>query len=155
LAPTPIPHILQGIPLQIKHVNVTVDRPGFTFNPTNCSALKVSDAIATLKFAPKFSVSTSGKTYKAKGASLAVKLTYPCASFGTYANIAKVKVSPAKAAAKSPDHAAECLHRPGSTRTPRAARRRRAWGHARVITPILPVPWKAAPTWSHAAGRPE
>jgi hypothetical protein len=28
-----IPHILKGIPLQIKHVNVLVDRPGFTFNP--------------------------------------------------------------------------------------------------------------------------
>ena len=28
-----IPHIIDGIPLQIKHVYVNVNRPGFTFNP--------------------------------------------------------------------------------------------------------------------------
>jgi hypothetical protein len=108
----PIPHILQGIPLQIKHVNVTIDRPGFTFNPTNCSPFKLTGSIgsvegasaavetpfqitncAALKFAPKFAVSTAGKTSKAKGASLSVKLTYPKAPSGTYANVAKVKVA--------------------------------------------------------------
>jgi hypothetical protein len=47
---------------------------------------------ANLKFAPKFAVSTSGKTSRAKGASLHVDLTYPSAPQGVYANIAKVKV---------------------------------------------------------------
>jgi hypothetical protein len=28
------PTIIDGIPLQIKHVNVDINRPGFTFNPT-------------------------------------------------------------------------------------------------------------------------
>ena len=44
-----IPHILDGIPLQIKHVNVTIDRPGFTFNPTNCSRLKLSGTFASVQ----------------------------------------------------------------------------------------------------------
>ena len=39
--PYAIPHILDGIPLQIKHVNVTINRPGFTFNPTNCNPLQL------------------------------------------------------------------------------------------------------------------
>jgi hypothetical protein len=70
--PYAIPHILDGIPLQIKHVNVTIDRPGFAFNPTNCNPLTLTGNIqsttattipvsvpfqitncATLKFNPK------------------------------------------------------------------------------------------------------
>ena len=54
------------------------------FQVTNC---------AVLKFKPIFSVSTAGKTSRAKGASLNVKLTYPKAAFGTQANIGKVKVN--------------------------------------------------------------
>ncbi len=109
--PYAIPQLIDGIPLQIKHVNVSIDRPDFTFNPTNCapqaitggltssqgavSALNVPFQVtncAVLKFKPIFSVSTAGKTSRAKGASLNVKLTYPKAPFGTQANIGKVKV---------------------------------------------------------------
>jgi hypothetical protein len=32
----PIPHILAGIPLVVRDVQVHVDRPGFAFNPTSC-----------------------------------------------------------------------------------------------------------------------
>jgi hypothetical protein len=109
--PYAIPQIIDGIPLQIKHVNVSVDRPDFTFNPTNCAPQEIGGSLtssqgavstlhvpfqvtncAVLKFKPIFSVSTSGKTSRAKGASLNVKLTYPKAAFGTQANIGKVKV---------------------------------------------------------------
>ena len=38
----PLPSILEGIPLRIRTVNVTINRPGFTFNPTNCSVLGVT-----------------------------------------------------------------------------------------------------------------
>jgi hypothetical protein len=48
--------------------------------------------VQVLKFKPSFSVSTSGKTSKANGASLYVKLSYPKVPQGTQANIAKVKV---------------------------------------------------------------
>jgi hypothetical protein len=110
--PFAIPRFIQGIPLQIKHVNVTIDRPGFTFNPTNCSAMSIGGSLtsdqgaisalkvpfqvtncATLAFKPAFSVTTAGKTSRSKGASLHVKLAYPDAPFGSQANVAQVKVS--------------------------------------------------------------
>jgi hypothetical protein len=109
--PYKIPTILDGIPLQIRHVNVTINRPGFTFNPTNCDPLQIKGSLtstegaaaslsvplqvtncAVLGFKPAFSVSTAGKTSRSNGASLHVKLTYPKAPFGSQANIRSVKV---------------------------------------------------------------
>jgi hypothetical protein len=34
----PIPHILKGIPLKLRDLEVKADRPNFTLNPTNCDA---------------------------------------------------------------------------------------------------------------------
>ena len=109
--PYKIPTVLDGIPLEIKHVNVTINRPGFTFNPTNCSPMNIgasldstegaSDALsvafqatncARLSFKPQFGVSTSAKTSRKDGADLHVKLVYPKLPFGSQANIASVKV---------------------------------------------------------------
>jgi hypothetical protein len=109
--PYAIPHILDGIPLQIQHVNVSVDRPNFTFNPTDCNKLAITGSLtsdqgasstlsvpyqvtncAVLKFKPLFRVTTQGHTSRKEGASLNVRLSYPTGSFGTAANIAKVKV---------------------------------------------------------------
>ena len=45
--PYAIPHILDGIPLQIKHVNFTTTRSGFTFNPTNCSPMGVTGSLSS------------------------------------------------------------------------------------------------------------
>ncbi len=90
VASDPLPTILQGIPLRIKRVNVTIDRPGFMFNPTNCEPLDgrrgrsralrerraaVSSHFqaancATLPFKPSFKVSTQANTSKKQGASL-------------------------------------------------------------------------------------
>src|SRR6185312_12265067 len=43
--PYKIPTILDGIPLQIQHINVMVDQPNFTFNPTNCSQLPITGSL--------------------------------------------------------------------------------------------------------------
>jgi hypothetical protein len=37
----PLPTIIRGIPLRMRQVNVAIDKPGFTLNPTNCSPKKV------------------------------------------------------------------------------------------------------------------
>jgi hypothetical protein len=90
----PFPTILDGIPLQIKTINVTVDRGEFMFNPSNCSTLTVNATVsstqnaqaavsspfqaancASLPFKPSLTISTQGKTSKADGASLEVKLS--------------------------------------------------------------------------------
>jgi uncharacterized repeat protein (TIGR01451 family) len=105
----PLPTILQGIPLDIRAVNVTVDRPGFMFNPTNCEPLTVGGSLtstqgavanvssrfqaancAALGFHPVFTVSTQAKTTKKNGASLDVKVGYQS---GAQANIKSVAVT--------------------------------------------------------------
>jgi hypothetical protein len=107
----PIPTIIDGIVTHVRDIRVYIDRQNFTLNPTSCNPMAIGSTLnspngasttvtspfqaascANLKFAPKFAVSTSGKTSKANGASLHVALTYPSAPQGTYANIAKVKV---------------------------------------------------------------
>jgi hypothetical protein len=113
----PFPTILQGIPLQVKTVSVTLDRPTFTFNPTNCTAMSVTGTVtstqgaktavsdpfeatncATLPFKPSFSASTQGNgTTNGNGASLTVKISTkqgPSVPTGSEeANIKKVDVS--------------------------------------------------------------
>ncbi len=107
----PFPTILDGIPLQVRSVSVTLNREGFTFNPTSCNPQAVTGKLtstagtaanvsshyqaascASLAFKPGFSASTAGRASKTGGASLDVKVTYPKGPFGTYANIKSVKV---------------------------------------------------------------
>jgi hypothetical protein len=158
--PYRIPTILDGIPLQIQHVNVTITRPeGFTFNPTNCEPMKVGGSLtstqgavsalsvpfqvtncATLSFKPQFSVSTTGKTSRAKGASLHVKLSYPHAPWGTQANIAKVKVAlPRQLPSRLATLQKAC---PDSVfnADPAACPSPSRIGTATATTPVLPVP---------------
>ena len=108
----PFPTILDGIPLELQHINVTVNRPGFVFNPTSCEPMKITGELqstegakadvstpfqvtncAALSFKPEFKVSTSAKTSRVDGATLHVDLTLPKAPQGTQANVARVKVS--------------------------------------------------------------
>jgi hypothetical protein len=157
--PYAIPQILDGIPLQIKHVNVTIDRPGFAFNPTNCSPLSLSGSIASaeganapvsapfqvtncasLKFTPKFTVQTSGKTSKQYGASLTAKLTYPKGPQGAQANIAKVKVSlPKQLPSRLTTLQKACVAKVYEA-NPANCPPQSIVGRAKVSTPLLPVP---------------
>ena len=43
--PDPCPTIIDGIPLQIKHVNEDINRLGFTFNPTSCEPMSITGTI--------------------------------------------------------------------------------------------------------------
>ena len=43
----PLPQILQGIPLRLRTVAVTLDRPGFVHNPTSCAARTVQGVISS------------------------------------------------------------------------------------------------------------
>jgi hypothetical protein len=154
----PLPSMLDGIPLQLKVVNVTIDRPGFTFNPTNCGKLAIAASISstegmtagvsspfqvtncgTLAFKPQFKVSTAGKTSKADGASLAVKLTYPNAPQGSQANIRSVKVDlPKQLPSRLTTLQKACTAAQFDT-NPAGCPVASVVGHAKAITPILPV----------------
>jgi len=154
-----IPHILDGIPLQIKHVNVLIDRPGFTFNPTNCNPRAITGTIgsagaasspvsipfqvtncAALKFAPKFSVSTTGKNSKANGAGLTVKLSEPNEPQGSQANIAKVKVELPKQLPSRLTTLQKACTAAQFASNPAGCPAASIIGHAIVHTPLLPVP---------------
>ncbi len=97
-----------GIPSDIRTVNVTVNRPGFEFNPTNCQPMSITATLtgaqganvpvssrfqaancATLPFHPSFTAATEGKASKANGAAFIVKV----AAKPGEANIAKTDLT--------------------------------------------------------------
>jgi hypothetical protein len=157
--PYAIPQILAGIPLQIKHVNVTINRPGFTFNPTNCTPTAITGSLtssqgavgvlhvpfqvtncATLAFKPSFKVSTAGKTSRATGASLHVKLAYPKAAWGTQANIKSVKVDLPKQLPSQLKTLQKACPDFTFNANPAACPPESRIGTTKATTPILPVP---------------
>jgi hypothetical protein len=155
----PLPTILDGIPLQIQHVNVTVDREKFTFNPTNCNRTQIGATLTStegvaapvstpfqvtncraLAFEPKFAVSTAAKTSRANGASLHVKLTYPNTPQGTEANIRSVKVDlPRQLVSRLSTLQHACLDSVFDV-NPAACPAASRIGTAKALTPIIPVP---------------
>jgi hypothetical protein len=89
-----LPTILKGVPVQLKQVAVTIDRPNFQFNPTNCQPKHIETTLtgaqgttttvsspfqvqgcSALSFKPGVTAGTQGKTSKADGASLNLKFT--------------------------------------------------------------------------------
>jgi hypothetical protein len=154
----PLPQMLDGIPLQLKVVNVTIDRPGFIFNPTSCNRLQIEGTLtssegmsapiaapfqvtncAALAFKPQFHVFTSAKTSRKNGASLTVKLLYPRTPAGTQANIHTVRVELPKAL---PSRLSTLNHACLDTvfdENPAACPFPSRVGYAKAITPILPV----------------
>jgi hypothetical protein len=155
----PLPTILDGIPLQIQHVNVAIDREKFTFNPTNCSKLAITGTLsssggataalsvpfqvtncATLAFKPKFQVSTSAHSTRANGQSLTAKLSYPAAPQGAEANITRVKVDlPIQLPSRLTTLQKACFDKVFNA-NPAACPPESIVGYAKVITPLLPVP---------------
>jgi hypothetical protein len=155
----PLPTMLDGIPLQLKVVNVTIDRNEFTFGPTNCSKLQVTGTLASseglsapvaspfqvtncasLAFKPKFTVSTSGKTSKANGASLSVKLAFPNAPQGAEANIHSVKVDLPKQLPSRLTTLQKACTAAQFEANPAGCPAASIVGHAKATTPLLPVP---------------
>jgi hypothetical protein len=154
----PLPRIIQGVPLQIRSITADVNRPEFMFNPTNCERMSIAATVqgaqsaspqvsvpfqatgcAGLKFAPKFVVSTSGRTSKAEGASLDTKVTYSAGSQGSYANIRSVKVElPKQLPARLSTLQKACVAATFEA-DPAACPAGSVVGVVRATTPLLPV----------------
>ncbi len=95
VASDPLPTILEGVPLDIRTINVDINRSEFTFNPTNCKELHVTSSLtstegatatpssrfqaancAALPFKPSLLATTQGNASNiVNGASLDVKVT--------------------------------------------------------------------------------
>jgi hypothetical protein len=139
----------------------------FIENPTSCEHLQIQNTITgagadpsnpagqqavsvttpfqaancqNLQFKPSFKASTSGKTSRANGASLTVRLAYPNAPQGTQANIARVKVDlPKQLPSRLTTLQKACTAAQFNT-NPAGCPAASFIGHAKAITPILPVP---------------
>jgi hypothetical protein len=161
----PLPQILQGVPLHIRAVNVKIDRERFIFNPTNCNPLSVNATMtsalgltaqasthfqatncAALAFHPQFSVTTSGKTSRANGASLDARLIEPnvggqplLATNGGQANIAKVKVELPKALPSRLTTLQKACTAATFEANPANCPAASLVGYAKASTPLLPV----------------
>jgi hypothetical protein len=103
----PLPTMLSGIPLDLREVRVTLDREGFTLNPTSCAKSAVTSTISAtggatatpqapfaasgcegLGFAPKLALALKGGTRRGSYPQLTAKLN---AQPGQ-ANLARVAV---------------------------------------------------------------
>ena len=157
--PHAIPHLIDGIPVQIKAVNVLVNREKFTFNPTNCSPQSMTGLIssdegagspvsvpfqptncAVLKYAPTLSVSTAAKASKSNGASLFFKIAYPKAAMGSQSWMKYMKFDiPKQLPARLTTIQKACLaatFEHNRAACPAAS----VIGHLVVHTEVLPVP---------------
>jgi hypothetical protein len=152
----PLPQILQGVPLNIRAVNVTMDREHFIFNPTNCNPLSVNATLrsalgasvpvstrfqatncTSLAFTPKFTVTTSGKTSRAGGASLDARIQVPVG--GSQANFARVKVELPKALPSRLTTLQKACTAQVFEANPAACPAASLVGYAKASTPLLPV----------------
>jgi uncharacterized repeat protein (TIGR01451 family) len=156
--PYKIPQYLEGIPLQIKHVYVAIDRSDFTFNPTDCNPMSITGTLssqegatsalsvpfhitdcAALAFKPKFTISTSPHPTRRGGESLDVKLTFPNTPQGTEANIAKAKVQLPKRLPSRLSTLQKACTEAVFNANPAGCPAASMVGEATAKTPILPV----------------
>jgi hypothetical protein len=118
----PLPTIIDGIPLRLRQVNVTIDRANFTFNPTSCAkqsifgsfqALGGASSDQTVAFQPggcgdldlkqKLAFKLTGKSSTKDGSHPGVDATLTSAPGG--ANVSKVEVKLPLSLALDPDNA--------------------------------------------------
>ncbi len=163
IAPNPLPTILDGVPVDYRSINTVIDRQGFMFNPTNCDPMSFNGTATSvggttapleshfqvgscrsLKFTPHFTVSTSGKTSREDGASLTAKLTYPSSPLGVnqesaQSNIARVKVELPKRLPSRLKTLQKACRAAVFEENPASCPAASIVGHAKVLTPVLPV----------------
>jgi uncharacterized repeat protein (TIGR01451 family) len=105
----PIPHNLQGLPVDLRQVVIMIDRPQYTLNPTSCDPMAVTGLVsllsgqaaavsnpfqvggcASLAFKPKLALSLTGGTKRTKHPAFTANLTFPQEGG---ANIARASVA--------------------------------------------------------------
>jgi hypothetical protein len=154
-----IPTILQGIPLKVRSLTITLNRPGFVIDPTSCEPMTVTGTIDSsdgavaavssrfhaggcegLSFAPVLKASTTGHTTRKEGASLHVSVTYPQGSLGTQANLKYVRVElPRGLPSRLATLKLACTSQQFA-QNPAGCPAESIVGHAVVHSPVLPVP---------------
>ena len=152
----PLPQYVRGIPVQLKQLQVNVDRPGFEFNPTNCTATRIAGVLSgsevaqanvstpfqatgcqNLPFHPKLTASTKGQASKADGANFDVRVE----SKGLgQANIAKVRLQLPKALPARLTTLQKACTEAAFNANPASCPEGSVIGQARIHTPVLSSP---------------
>lgn len=151
----PIPHILDGIPLDIRSIAVRLDHTGWGINPTSCEAASFGgETVSTLGrsaslanhfevgecgalgFKPKLQIHLKGGTKRNQFPALKATLTFP--SRGSDASIASARVSLPHAEFLEQGHIGTVCTRPqlAARSCPAAS----VYGYAKAWTPLLDKP---------------
>jgi hypothetical protein len=154
-----IPQILDGVPLDVRSIAISLDRPGFMLNPTSCKPMAFSGSVTSptgsdaalsapfqaegcrrLGFKPHFSLRLKGGTKRADLPSLRATVTMPK---GTYANLASVVVALPHSEFVEQGHIKEICTRVqfaagagNGEQCPKSS----IYGHVELATPLLEKP---------------
>jgi len=148
-----LPGVVKGIPLDVQTINVLIDRPGFSQNPTNCSPMAVKADLTSLQggsksissgfqvggcsaldFKPKLAIDLKGGTKRNSYPSLSATLTQPEGQ----SNISRVAVTLPHSEFLAQNHI-----RTVCTRLQFAAKEcpeGSIYGHATAYSPLLDQP---------------
>jgi hypothetical protein len=157
IASAAIPQILDGIPLRVRTVNITLGRPGFIVNPTSCApqsltaqintTVGTSTSVATpfqvsgcsgLHFAPSLTASTQASaSIRGHGAGLAMTVTNPANAPATTRALSIELPPQLRPRLSTLQHACHLL---SPLQTPEACPSQSRVGEATVDTPALPAP---------------
>jgi hypothetical protein len=151
----PLPTIREGIPLDVRSIELKLDRPSFTLNPTSCEAMAIEGSVTTqagqsaalnnrfqvgecghLAFKPKISLSLKGGTKRAAHPALKAVVTYP--KKGAYANIARAQVALPHSEFLDQSNIGKTCTKP--LLAARACPAKSIYGKAKAWTPLLEKP---------------
>ena len=151
-----LPRILKGVPVDLKRLSVSVDRPEFELNPTNCARMMITGTLdgsegasagvsspfqvggcEALPFRPTLTATTKGQASKAEGTSLNVTVT--SAGVGQ-ANIAKVNLQLPKALSTRLTTLQKACTEAAFNTNPASCDPESVIGHATIHTPVLKNP---------------
>jgi len=145
-----LPAIQDGVALRYRSVSVTIDRPNFFFNPTNCSPFSVGATVSgvslsvpfqvggcqNLAFHPVLTASTPAVTSGANGAGLDVDVAVPTGD----TNLHTVTVTLPKTFASRLTTVNQACPLATFTANPTSCDAGSVIGSATAVTPILPTP---------------
>jgi hypothetical protein len=150
----PLPSSLAGIPLDVRSIVLSANRPNFMLNPTNCNPMSVLasassiagqtaalsspfqvGACGALAFKPNVAISLKGGMRRAQHPKLRAVATYPK---GEYANTAKLSAILPRSEFIDPEHVANPCTRPqfAAAKCPKGS----IIGTVTAYTPLLEKP---------------
>lgn len=153
-----LPASVEGIPLQVKDLNILVNRSGFALNPTSCDPTQVEGSVraaegasvpvstpvqltncASLKLQPALALSASIGTSAAQGAGLTAKVSEPAGSLTSRANLAKIGLELPKALSLRHTTVVKACASAQFESNPAGCPPESDVGEAKVTTPLLSV----------------